>query len=267
VEGLLVNLGVLAALMLGISVSVFYTIPKEEFLLSDFRNLFFNDADFRQFVLQEMPPLEIPNLSLFMGNAAFDALQSSCRAREPECFSIMDSENPTGEATAFAILHLILASFPMEKMVAYKEFKIFEQFAYPWGESGSFAKLMTANSVVLIFAIITAVFSHASLVLSGAKSDEARMQFWSRFGMVIVLAGYLATIIGIIITQTLLVWVAYIRFPHYATLDAIDGEVNYPLLIPLGSLAVTLPMVLCVVTQLRFRKRGEVPKPNEESSL
>eukprot|EP00622_Pseudochattonella_farcimen_P004085 FR739399.1.p1 GENE.FR739399.1~~FR739399.1.p1 ORF type:complete len:242 (+),score=21.39 FR739399.1:25-726(+) len=217
-----------------------------------------------------MPPLELPNLSLFMGNATFHALQSSCRAREPECFSIMEEEgaywgreNPTEEATAFAIPQLILASFPMEKMLAYKEFKVFEQFASPWGESGIFAKLMTANSVVLIIAILTAVFSHASLVLSGAKSDEARMQFWSRFGMVIVLAGYLATIIGIIITQTLLVWVAYIRFPHYAVLGAIDAEVNYPIFIPLASLAVILPMVLCVATQLRFRKRGEVPKPNE----
>ncbi|CAN0067078.1 unnamed protein product, partial [Ectocarpus fasciculatus] len=48
-EGLLINLGVVAALMLSFVVGVFFTIPREEFFYGDYRDVLVYNSDFRQY--------------------------------------------------------------------------------------------------------------------------------------------------------------------------------------------------------------------------
>lgn len=207
-------------------------------------------------MLQEMPPLQLPNLTIVIGDQTFSALQRACTARESTCFSI---EDPFSKKTRAAVFQLILKSFPMEKMLAYKEFNVFVKAA-PWGESGNFSKFMTINSMCLLVAILISIFTYISLVLSNARSDEAKLKFWYPLGMAMLFVGYLFCVLGLVLTQVLLAWVVHIRLPHYSMSNRIDSTVNYPAFIPLAVLAMTMPLVLTFVTHFRFRNVLRVPE-------
>jgi len=257
-EGLIINIGVVNALILAFSLPLMVSVDMEVFDRLDFQCNLFEDMEFRKFAIFVMD-------------------QKDMGAYKPEAFSwnvvtgvnttvnvkTILLQSPTVRAGRIRVgddyqKNLKIASealtvkFPMWQMRIWRGAQQSGQF---WGSSDSFFLMSSLSTALLLAGIVVAMFLYVSFTLSPTHEEgNTGLAEWNRFGIPVVLLLYVMNVFAIVfflVGLTILV-AAYV--PRLSQAVFVREVAMFGITIPF----VGVGLLLAIVLTLKSCKAGEL---------
>jgi len=234
-EGLTMNLGVISALILGVVIAICTTIEHGDIQLYEFNMLMLEDQDFRKYTYSVMNDQD----------GSFEWLVEIAPDKMLDLKAV--AENPSANEKDIRILTQRLAQkFPMEVASTWSTMK------GHW--SGRIYELYMVGGAVVAVPFFGCMIFFVFLAVSDAREVPAVTQIWARYGVPLIVTGYIMVGAGVILACTLLVNVYWARHPDPRAMDAYWISSNC-ILIP-SLIATTLLCILILVGGIRAKNRA-----------
>jgi len=261
IEGMLVTLGVLSALIIGLIISLQCTVAPEEMDRGDFAYLLRSDAKFRHFakVIWER---ESKSFLVPVGPEPTDVFNISTVLDDQTDGWKQESYQRPGNKEFEATLLYMQASFPMANM---RVWKAWTETRTNTGHGGSdfMTRYSSISFACLAVSLLSSVALYVSFAYSPAKEDydaakeqaaktganfvpPESLRSWSRFGMPATVAGYVLVLVGSVTFTASSNSINHMRYVY--SLQAMENQavlfhVTIPLLI-LGCFVAALSLYL-----------------------
>jgi len=205
VEGLVVNAGIIGALLLSFALPLLVSVGMEVFERGDFRYLLYGNMDFRNFVIEVLDTYDIGRYEYetFKWNVQIEG-NTTVNVKEilwiADVFTtskntLMNQNDEVRRNLEFAY-QAIIAEFPMWHMHAWRA-------RHPEvvlnGGSDAIFRFLSVSCGLLMWVIVSSMFLYVSLTTSSAREDAATLKAWSKFGMPFAILLYLKIIVGLVV--------------------------------------------------------------------
>lgn len=203
-EGLIINIGIINALILSFSLPLLLGVDMEVFDRLDFQYLLLRETEFRKFAIYVMDQYDTGvykkerfNWNVIVGaNRTVDVkaflLQTpTTRPSQHRVWNVNDHERKN-LMIAFEALY---AHFPMWQMRVWRARN--PEVRMPGGSDGCI-QYLSVGTAFFVVGIMNSMFYYVSFTLSPTHEDNAKgLQHWNLFGIPMVLSLYFLSVVGV----------------------------------------------------------------------
>jgi len=223
-DAMLNLLGVLTALLLSIICGLQFTIGQEEYDRADFRTLLHDSQDFRKFakrVWQQEGRSFIVEVDVDETLDIAEVLDASHFHDEFKHFFHYSELGDQWWSDMDLVFQHMYGDFPISRMRTWIARRQFNNFPYIL-DSNTVIKFGMASFTCTIIAFGVSIAYYLSLLLSPIGEDKhlfndenpKSLHAWSRFGLPVVILGYVFLMFGLIFAGMSIFNVALMRTPH-----------------------------------------------------
>lgn len=246
IEGLLINLGVVAALMLSFVVGVFFTIPREEFFYGDYRHTLMHNTDFRMYAESMLDyqgfnftapfPLgtgyELVDMRQIMHQA--NNLEESSSKYECELLDPLINCNRL-YSDMLTVAEMTILHFPQEYLYSYCIYHTRECDLQSDQVVTTGGYAVTALTIALFISVVL----YISLSVSNIReeADEGNLVPLAKFNIIatsITMFGFLLLLVGVVVFFFGLVRIIRVRSPLEQPVAWLILVNLYCMLVPTG---------------------------------
>lgn len=214
-EGLLINLGVLASLCLSFSIGLFTTIPLEEIEIGEYRNYLFYDKNFRAYAVDTLKEIGF-NFTVEMGRHGVIDIEQILRGDYPKNQWVFWE---TEQKKLNAAFHLTKEDFPAQKVLAYASLEGSGLGDVIGSRSGH------TSTMCFTFALTVALTFYLALTISQVKEEYNKEKsnvnpliHFNKFAMPFIIVSFVALIVGSYYFLWGMIDICAIRSPNWGTL-------------------------------------------------
>ena len=213
-EGLLINLGVLASLCLSFSIGMYSTIPLEELALGEYKDLVFYDGEFRKLVVDVLKKDGF-NFTVSLGgkHGVLNIEEVLLRKDYP---NLQLKYWEPKQQRLNAAFHLTKGAFPMDTTLAYVSLN-------GYGLGDVLGARCGGNATYLFcFSLTVALGFYLAMTLSNVREalrngEKKPLQHFSNFAMPAIIVAFVSLLLGCVYFLWGLNSLSMVRFPNWGT--------------------------------------------------